>query len=393
MQTTTGNRRYDLDWLRVLAFGLLIFYHTGMFYNSEGWHAKSNGASDFIDPVMWLSSPWRLSLLFLISGVALRFALDKAESPGVFAVKRFTRLFVPLVFGMLVIVTPQSYYEMLGTAEATPGYLAFWQSYLAGTDYSITVPTWNHLWYVAYVLAYTLLVIPLMPFLRKLTDLMDRPWFEKLMGSGRLFLLPASLFILYRFTTDMHFPEKHNFWGDWGAHARYGSYFLIGLLVAKNQTFWRLLEETWRMAAWATVALAISLELLWNNWDAWFGGILWIENIVRAMRPLYAWVLIMAFLGAGQAYLNHPSKRLSYLTQAVFPYYILHQSLIIVIGVYLTGLGLPVALEAALVIAGTFIGCIVLYEFVIRRVAVLRPLFGVPIQDRASAGLKTQAAE
>ena len=375
-------RRYDLDWLRVIAFGLLIFYHIGMFFNSESWHAKSVHMNDSVDPVMWLSSPWRLSLLFLISGVALRFAVDKTPSVSAFAGKRFMRLFIPLVFGMVVIVTPQAYFQLLAAGEISPGYLAFYREYLTfNQSYSITVPTWNHLWYLVYMLAYTLLILPLMPLVRKLATAMDGPAFEHLMNSGRLFILPALLFILYRFTTDIWYPrETHAFWGDWGAHARYFSYFLIGLLIAKNAAFWRVLARTWRIGAAGALLLAVSLSLLWINWDAWFGGIVWLENMVRAMRPLYGWVLIAALLGAGQTYLNHASKQLSYLTEAVFPYYILHQSLIILVGVAVSSLELSVWPEFLLVLVGTVVGCLGLHEFVIRRVPFLRPLFGMPMR-------------
>ena len=213
---TANTRRYDLDWLRVMAFGLLIFYHIGMFFNSEGWHAKSLHMNDSVDPFMWLSSPWRLSLLFLISGVALRFAVDKASSASGFAGKRFMRLFVPLVFGMIVIVPPQAYFELLGKGEINPGYMAFYGEYLSfNQSYSIDVPTWNHLWYLVYMLVYTLLVVPLMPLVRRGATLMDAPWFERLMGGGRLFIIPAFIFIGYRFTTDIWFPrETHAFVGD-----------------------------------------------------------------------------------------------------------------------------------------------------------------------------------
>ncbi len=384
--TAINTRRYDLDWLRVLAFGLLIFYHTGMFFNSEGWHAKSVHMNDSVDPFMWLSSPWRLSLLFLISGIALRFAVDKAPSTLFFAGKRLVRLFVPIVFGMLVIVTPQAYFELLGKGEITPGYMDFYGRYLSMDNFSIIVPTWNHLWYVVYLLAYSLLALPLMPLFRKLAALFDAPWFERMMSGGWLFLIPASIFVVYRFTTDTWFPqETHALFGDWGAHARYFTYFAIGLLLAKNQAFWRVLSETWKIAAVGSALLALSLFILWQNWDAWFGGITAVENIVRAMRPLYAWVIIMAFLGAAQACLNKPSVRLTYLTEAIFPYYILHQSLIIMIGVYVTGFGLSVWPEFLVVVFGTFGGCYVIHEFIIRRVFFLRPLFGVPMRAKPDA--------
>lgn len=381
--TAVNTRRYDLDWLRVLAFGLLIFYHTGMFFNSEGWHAKSVHMNDSVDPFMWLSSPWRLSLLFLISGIALRFAVDKAKSMPAFAGKRFVRLFIPIVFGMVVIVTPQAYFELLGKGEISAGYMDFYGRYLSMDKFSIMVPTWNHLWYVVYLLVYTLLIIPVMPMVRKAAGALDAPWFERVMAGGWLFVLPAGIFILYRFTTDTWFPrETHTLVGDWGAHARYFSYFVVGLLLAKNQAFWRVLAGTWKIAAVGAVLLAVSLSTLWQNWDNWFGDIEAIKNIVRAMRPLYAWVVIMALLGAGQAYLNKPSAKLTYLTEAIFPYYILHQSLTILIGVYVTGFGLSVWPEFLVVVVGTFGGCFLIHEFIIRRVFFLRPLFGVPMRTK-----------
>ncbi len=101
-------RRYDLDWLRITAFGLLILYHCGMFYVSWDWHVKSSRASETIEPLMMLTSPWRLTLLFLISGAATRFMADKMKVGG-FLSARMARLWPPLLLGVFVIVPPQSY--------------------------------------------------------------------------------------------------------------------------------------------------------------------------------------------------------------------------------------------------------------------------------------------
>jgi hypothetical protein len=74
------NRLYFLDWIRIFAFCVLIFYHTGMYYVSWDWHVKSPFASHAIEPLMILSSPWRLGLLFMISGVATAFMLKNASA-------------------------------------------------------------------------------------------------------------------------------------------------------------------------------------------------------------------------------------------------------------------------------------------------------------------------
>jgi glucan biosynthesis protein C len=105
-------RRYDLDWVRIGAFLLLILYHVGMYYVTWDWHVKSPHASTAIEALMPLTSPWRLSLLFLVSGVATGYLLERQGVPK-FLGRRSVRLLVPLVFGMLVIVPPQSYLEVV----------------------------------------------------------------------------------------------------------------------------------------------------------------------------------------------------------------------------------------------------------------------------------------
>ena len=101
-----SRRRYDLDWLRVIAFGLLIFYHSGMFYVTWGWHVKSVYAGPAAEPLMLTVNPWRLALLFFISGVAIRFATDKAASRWTFLRSRLYRLGLPILGGVIVLVAP-----------------------------------------------------------------------------------------------------------------------------------------------------------------------------------------------------------------------------------------------------------------------------------------------
>src|SRR5690606_23637710 len=163
LRRTRMTRRHDLDWVRVCAFGLLVLYHVGMYYVSWDWHVKSPSAGPTIEPLMFLTSPWRLSLLFLVSGAATALALERAAHGGTtvapprFLGLRSRGLLVPLVFGMLVVVPPQAYYEVLGSGYPGgyhEGYLAFWGRYLAADDSfcdadgCLDLPTWNHLWFV-----------------------------------------------------------------------------------------------------------------------------------------------------------------------------------------------------------------------------------------------------
>ncbi|HEX8613129.1 MAG TPA: acyltransferase family protein [Telluria sp.] len=110
--TPSPARLWFLDWVRIIAFFVLILYHVGMYYVTWDWHVKSPFASPAIEPLMLLSSPWRLGLLFMVSGVASSLMLAKAGAAR-FLGQRSVRLLVPLVFGMLVIVPPQAYLEVV----------------------------------------------------------------------------------------------------------------------------------------------------------------------------------------------------------------------------------------------------------------------------------------
>src|ERR1700712_3980750 len=165
-----GSRRHDLDWVRILAFLLLILYHVGMYYVSWDWHVKSDQAGHAVEPLMLLASPWRLWLLLLVSGVATAYLLER-RPPG-FMGARSWRLLVPLAFGMLIIVPPQSYLEVVEKLHYSGSYAEFYRLYLSGfhgfchDGECLKLPTWNHLWFVAYLWVYTLvamLLVALVP--------------------------------------------------------------------------------------------------------------------------------------------------------------------------------------------------------------------------------------
>lgn len=370
----TTPRRHDLDWLRVIAFALLIFYHVGMVYVTWDFHIKSPHAGRFIEPAMLAVNPWRLMLLFFISGVALRFALDKA-APCQLALRRTIRLIVPIVFGMVVVVMPQAYFELRATGEIEPGLWPFYLSYLSPRqEFSIITPTWNHLWYVVYIMVYTLAAVALLPLLRRLDGpcerlsswLAARPW--------RMLILPALPFLAYRLLLDPIFPTTHTLIDDWATHAHALTIFVIGYLVARSVSFWRGIDSAFGQAV--ALAAMLGLLLLWLRLNAATSNPTLLEA-VPGLRVFYAWAAIVVLLGLAQRHLDRPGRALSYLNQAIFPYYILHQTLIVAIAYMLLDFGLPAWLEAVLVTFGTVAGCAALYE-VIRRSTLLRPLFGLP---------------
>ena len=370
-------RRYDLDWLRIIAFGLLIFYHVGMFYVTWGWHVKSVYAAPTVEPLMSVVNPWRLALLFFISGVAIRFATDKAESPGRFARSRVVRLGLPLMFGIYFWVMLQAYYQVRQSGEFTGSVFAFYPDYVAlEQSFSTITPTWNHLWYLAYLLVYILVTIAILPWLQRIPEssawqaLTKRPLIVVF-----VLILP---FAINEAWLSPIFPTTHELINDWAHHAHRFMIFLVGYFVAKDASFWRSVDKVWKF----TPVLAIATWLILQNgqdiaeWTHEYLSDSELRFIFSYVATLYSWACILTLLGFAQRFLNRESSQLRYLTGAIFCYYVLHQTITIIAGYYLTNYQLGVSVESLLVLAITVAGCALGYE-IIRRVPGIRVLFGV----------------
>lgn len=377
----TPARRYDLDWLRIVAFALLVFYHVGMVYVSWGWHVKSPYAGPAAEPFMMLLNPWRLPLLFFISGVAFAFLHNRLGARR-FAGERTRRLLPVIIFGMVVIVAPQTYFQLLQMGEIDAGFAAFWPRYVFGWEIAgIEVPTWNHLWYVVYLLVYAVLLAPLLPVMNRFATgpgaALGRVW-ETQAGPGLLLLLPTLPLMAWRIWLVPHFETTHNLVWDWANHANSVTFVLLGVLAAKSPRFWTGIDRAFPLALGLFVGLALALSWAWAHWDLVSAHpvTLW---AARAGRVGYMWIAIAALLGLARRWRLGDGPVRRYLTEAVFPVYILHQTITVVAGFHLGGLALGAWTEFALVTAITFAGSFAGFE-IVRRIPVLRPLFGLKPQ-------------
>ena len=384
------HRRHDLDWLRVIAFGLLVIYHVGMYYVSWDWHVKSPAASIAPEPFMLLSSPWRMSLLFLISGVATAFMFERR--PAGLLRRRSWQLLLPLLFGMAVIVPPQAYYQVV---EQLPGgynesYWAFYGKYLSDyrgfcdNDGCLRVPTWNHLWFLPYLWSYTLLAWLLWRLLpSSALQRLRQSTGVALNGWGAL-IVPVVVLAAARLLLVSRFEQTHALTDDWYNHAQYASIFLIGFLAAFNTRFWESLQRL----RWLSLAAAgISYAVLIHVW--YFSGYndaqpppLELRLALRVVWAVDQWCAIAALLGFAYRWREADSPVLRYLTLAVFPLYILHQTVIVVLAHNLKPLQLNPGTEAVILIVATFALCLGACEL-IRRCAPMRPLFGLRMQPAA----------
>lgn len=372
------NRRYDLDWLRFIAILILLFYHTGMLFNSWSWHIKNNETSDHFRYWMMWFHYWRMPLLLFISGAGTYMALGK-RTPRQFVRERVKKLFIPLLFGMFVIVPPQIYYEHITE------YGSYWDFYKTVFNF-IPYPkgsfSWHHLWFIMYLLLYSLLALPLLLYLRS-------PRSEKFkVGVLRYLSSPAGLisipFLIILFTQWLlrpSFPEEtHDLIHDWAYFVYYACFFVFGMIAYSNQRLWESIGLNRKHLLTAGSFFVIILYIINFHFrgfyrlpasdhtlDIWF-------DVVAIM---VAWSSLITVIAYGQHYLNRPHRLLPRFNEALYPFYILHQTVIIMIGYYICQLDWSISTKFWVVSLLTLVICVVLYMIFIQSNRVMRFLFGL----------------
>ncbi len=361
-----GERKYFLDWLRVGAFGALIFYHVGMLYVSWGYNLKAERIFPQLEYAMSLVNPWRLVLLFFISGVASRFQLAKLK-PGGFAKDRLRRLLPVILLGMLVINPPQVYVEALAKGWFEGEYLAFWFGpYLGGGLAPMRMtPTWDHLWFLLYLLVYAmgLALIFALRGNRK----------TQRIGLGWLIATPAIWIVIGNVLVFQITPVTHALFDDWGNHLRWIGIFAAGVICAGQEHFWSALRQHRRRLALVTLVLA-AIHIAGMVYDA---GSRWDGPLYSLASGIYGWSVLLTLCGYAAAWLDRPSGALAYLNDAVLPIYVFHQPVTLVFAFWLLPLQLPLPIEVLLLVAVTAAGSVLGYEIFARRTRVLRFLFGL----------------
>tara|TARA_R110002126_G_scaffold16500_3_gene65806 strand:- start:890 stop:2131 length:1242 start_codon:yes stop_codon:yes gene_type:complete len=356
--TAAASRRYDLDGLRVLAFGLLIFYHTGMLYVGRwGFHFKSQYLSSSLEYLMLLSSPWRMLLIWFISGYALGAVMQHFAGWRYvlqFGLRRTVLLLLPLLVGLWLIVPPQLYAEMVQKDGLSMSYWQFYQAffdlqhplfaeYQSGVWPHVDV---NHLWFLRSLWQFTLLALVLMPLLHSRLLQQGCRWFCQLALPWQLLAWSVLMLLI-----------RTEFTGDARRELQGFAVFLLGLLVVRQPGFWQQLAQSRRWLGWLCL-------LNYAVMCCWYFFAYQPEQLPLALQPAIEPGLLLSFsvqaiamlfwlLALAQHYLNKPHPKLALANRLVFPVYLLHQSLIIMAALWLTPYALGGAAEAILVLLFT----------------------------------------
>lgn len=365
---TLKERRYDLDWLRVISVFAVFLHHVLMPFNGDNFHIMNVDHSKFLDDIMVYFEQFRLPLLFFISGVGTAFAFSKRSWKG-FIIERARRLLIPLIFGVVVLIPPQVYYEKIFE------FTSFREAYIT-ILFKLEV---NHLWFLENLFLISLLLIPFILYIRSIKSLKIKSYIEVFTLRYGFSAWVIFLLILRIITKDF-FPSNSKDFFNPSESLYFGFFFISGIVIARNRKLWEIILTNRRKNLLLFFISTIMFYLYYffpgeylkpnisivNRWRLWY-----------FFCTLLTWFFICTSLGYSQEYLNKKSNILKKLNEAVYPFYILHQTVIIMIGYYIIKLNISLLMKITILFTSSLVVIVIVYYLLIYNFRVIRFLFGM----------------
>lgn len=372
-EKVTSQRRFDLDWLRVLAILTVFVFHSGRFFDRMDWHVKN--PITYLPMQTWTMflASWMMPLIFVISGASLFFALGKV---GKFIKDKFLRLFVPLVVGVFTHVALGVYLERVTHHQFSGSFFEFYPDYFHGMYGEGGNFAWMglHLWYLLVLFVFTLALMPIFYWLKgpgkKVLD-----WLGNFLAIPGMFYLLAIPVALIMIKVNPHSTWGERAWGGWSLLG-YIPFFIYGFILFSNTR----LQESIKRLRWISFVLTIVCTAALAYTNDRFGNAVFGSRgytIVNGFFGTNAWLWSVSIFGFGMKHLNFQTKFLAYANEAVLPFYILHQTVLLCAGYFIVHLDIPDAVKFAVISSSSLFLIMVTYEFLIRRWNVTRALFGM----------------
>jgi len=388
-------RRYDVDWLRIIAMLAVFLYHCTRFFDPEGWHLKNTVQSELLFVLMrGLIWTWVMELFFLLSGVGTWYAL-RSRRAGAYIWERVKRLLIPLyTVGLFVLLPLQFYFELFTNKGYSGNFWQFILRYFAGfKSPSITsspfsllpIPFPGHLWFLQYLSLISLMSLPLLLYLK---SGQGRRWVARLAGwcdtRGGIFLfvIPLSLVLIgLQGLFETQFSWANFLW--------YAIFFVIGYMMAADKRF----AVSVRGHGWICLMLWIvgfsilGLLVLVLGYDPYpgkepFSLLFVLFQIIWSITSLSAVVFVLN-MGARCLHTNH--KFLAYGNEAVLPFYLFHQTIILCVGWYAIRWDMGILVKLLIIAVVSFPLIMILYELFVRRFNIVRFFFGMRPKKKPSA--------
>jgi peptidoglycan/LPS O-acetylase OafA/YrhL len=373
------DRQYYIDWLRAGAMFLLVFFHSGRLFDYDPWHIKNATENFGIHVFLRILDVWQMPLFFLVAGSAAWFSLGRRSS-WQFTRERISRVLVPLIFGILVIVPPQVYLERIYDGDFTGSFFAWYphtfQGHYSTENAASGNLSFHHLWFLAYLFVFSLLLLPLFRYLRREDK---KPVISGIAGflskSGTIYLPAVPLIVYNVFLMPIYGMGNQNLYNDWRNFLFYITVFFLGFLMVSDSRITQVIRRNLYVSLTVAVLVLIVIYLMEVEVLATT------QSLILSLYAIDCWLFLLAFLAIGMKLLNFTNGLLRYANDAVLPVYILHHMLIIVIGFYVIQWDIPVVAKYFFVVVAVFLSSLAIYE-VVRRINVTRFLFGIKVRKR-----------
>ncbi len=371
-------RRYDLDWLRVLAILSVFIYHTTRFFNSEYWIVKNPNSYFVVDVLETILANWIMALIFTISGASLFYALGKG-SIGKFIKDKVLRLVVPLVtMGMVFFGALQIYLDRLTHDKFNGSILEFIPIYFRPGNFAWTGV---HLWYLGMLFIFCMIFLPLFLWLKRGSGQAVLGRLGNILSSRGVIYLLALPTVLSLILTDGGSFLGNTDWGG-GSILSHATFFLSGFLIISHGGLQRNIQRFRRLSLSLVVSLLVIMFSMFMVFGESSPGAL-IYVLDRALWGFWSWCWVLTILGYGMKHLSFNKPILPYANEAVLPFYILHQPVLLYVGYFVVQWAVPATLKFVLIDAISFTIIMALYELVVRKFNILRFLFGMKLSTRS----------
>lgn len=385
-----SQRRFDLDWLRVIAFGLLIYYHSAIAFLPGGMPMIQNEETSIVLQVMaGFLHQFRLALLFLISGVGVFFAL-RGRNRTQFLRERSMRLIVPFVFGVLVVVPPMVYLEkrFIGgiAGDFLSSFVEFYFALFANGVYPSGNLSWHHYWFIAYLFLYCIIAWPIFAYFKRADGLAQLNTWSRKLSRGTYLYIPIIPLAVVEIALRAHFPGFPDLIHDWANFSHFFMIFIAGFVLASNTQLLGQAQQLRNISlTLGILASATLFALFWSPETTTFTPsinenddiLIYVGFCLLRVANVWFWLLIC--LGYAGRYLQRPSRVLSYLNKAVYPLFCLHLTIIVALEYLVVPLEWSIGAKYVVITTGAVAATLGSYELIRRKIAWLRPFVGLRI--------------
>lgn len=371
-------RRHDLDWLRIAAVALLVPFHTARVFNvEEDFYVKNAPRDEVSQRFIDLVGPWHMSLLFCVAGAATWLAF-RHRSARRYAGERVRRLLVPFVFGLLVVVPPQTWLAYnthhdgadLSYPEYLPRFFTTADADLTGYAGGFTP---GHLWFIATLLVISVVALPALLWLHHGRGRAVLAAVGGVLGHPlALVALPVAALVApwYVMGDDLSGQPVIGF----------PLLFVLGFLVLADPRAGRAIDRHW---PWI-LALGAGASVVYAEVEPRAGG--WPLPLLKGLYETGVWCVILGLLGVAHRWLSRGGRAWAYATEAAYPFYVLHQTAIVAVAVPVVQWDIPAGGRFAVIAVVSAAVSLAVYELAVRRWGPVRFLFGMrPRQARPNS--------